>query len=166
MKKLFILRHATALPATDGDFNRNLSAHGINEASLLGDLLSKNGLIPSCVLCSPAERTRQTLAEVVGDAANLKVSFPSNLYNSDASNLLSSTRTVDDEHGSLLVIAHNPGIHEFALQMAGDSIDEIRSFPPSTFCAYECGVDKWGDLSPSKSKLTNVFISGRDYSTN
>ena len=68
MRELILLRHAHADPALPGqsDMDRPLSAEGLAEAESAGRWLRDQGLVPDCVLCSPARRTRETLEAVLG----------------------------------------------------------------------------------------------------
>ncbi|MFW8211369.1 SixA phosphatase family protein, partial [Klebsiella pneumoniae] len=67
MRELILLRHAHAEPATPGqaDLDRPLSPVGLAEAEAAGKWLKENKLLPDCVLCSPARRTRETLEAVL-----------------------------------------------------------------------------------------------------
>ena len=65
MRELILLRHTHAEPAGNGqaDLDRPLSSVGLAEAEAAGKWLKENKLLPDCVLCSPARRTRETLDE-------------------------------------------------------------------------------------------------------
>ena len=64
MKRLLLLRHAKSSwhdPALT-DFERPLNRRGRAAARAIGDYLVRNDLLPDLVLCSAAQRTRETLA--------------------------------------------------------------------------------------------------------
>ena len=66
-RTLFLLRHAQALstPAGGQDFDRKLSPKGIEDAQALGRHLKSKGYKPDFILCSSAQRTRQTCENII-----------------------------------------------------------------------------------------------------
>ena len=64
MKTLFILRHAKSSWDNSAltDFERPLNERGRRDAPRMGRLMRERALRPDVILCSPAERTRQTAA--------------------------------------------------------------------------------------------------------
>lgn len=109
--KLILLRHAKAARPSlrQDDRDRALAPRGLADAARMGDWLRAEGHVPDRILCSPALRTRQTC-----DALGLPRTpsdFPDALYLADAATLLACVATGG---GTLLVIAHNPGIAEAA----------------------------------------------------
>ena len=68
MRKLILLRHAHAESAAPGqpDRERPLSGEGLAEAEAAGRWLKAHGHVPDRILCSQANRTLQTLEQVLG----------------------------------------------------------------------------------------------------
>jgi phosphohistidine phosphatase len=58
------LRHADAAPSVTGDFDRELTAKGLDQADRVGRYCAQIGLIPGVIKTSPVVRARQT-AELV-----------------------------------------------------------------------------------------------------
>ena len=65
---LILLRHAKSdwYSGVPGDFDRPLAARGRKDAPRVGKWMKKNGILPELILCSPAVRTRETPAAVIG----------------------------------------------------------------------------------------------------
>ncbi len=116
MTRLFLLRHAKAMPAEPGtrDFDRPLDAKGILDAKALGGEMLARGLVPIKILCSAALRTRQTLEHVVEILPfESEIIYSDTLYNSEADGYLEEIMAHGD-WASLLVIGHNPATEELS----------------------------------------------------
>lgn len=155
MKKLLILRHAQALGTEVGgsDKTRKLSPKGFQDAQALGRLMVKERLIPDLVLCSTATRTRETLDGVLEEVEADKVDYLDRLYNADYDTLLGALRELGEEPESVLIVAHNPGIHTLAARLANDDgsvhVDRLSmSYAPATLTVLECDINDWADLDP------------------
>ncbi|WP_341718341.1 histidine phosphatase family protein [Micromonospora sp. FIMYZ51] len=122
-RTLVLLRHAKAEPPTaDGiDVARPLAARGRADARAAGAWLARHGLLPDLVLCSAALRTRQTWHEVQlgmtgmpaegGPAGPVPVvRYETQAYEAHPDELLTLLRGVEPSAGTVLLIAHNPGI--------------------------------------------------------
>ncbi|RFU42380.1 histidine phosphatase family protein [Actinomadura logoneensis] len=118
MPTLIVLRHAKA---EDGfgkaDADRELTARGRADASAAGDRLRADGLAPDLVLCSPTVRTRQTLDEL---GLETDVRFEPLIYANDAEELLELVRETGDEVDTLLLVGHNPSVHQLVHDLAPD----------------------------------------------
>ena len=82
MRELILLRHAHAEPPDAGqaDLDRPLSPEGLAEAEAAGRWLAEQGLVPDCVLCSPARRTRETLEAVLGIVGYVEQRLEDSVY--------------------------------------------------------------------------------------
>ncbi|WP_200208423.1 SixA phosphatase family protein [Micromonospora coerulea] len=121
-RTLVLLRHAKAeLPQDVADAERRLTARGHADAAAAGAWLARHGLLPDVVLCSPARRTRQTWHGVElgmtgsppeGGPAGPKpmVRYEADAYDARPDQLLELVRSVELTAGTVLLIAHNPGI--------------------------------------------------------
>ncbi len=121
MRQLLLLRHAKsawdnkALP----DQDRPLSPRGRRAASLMRQAMRDLGLAPDLVLLSPSQRTRETLEALEPwDDAPL-IETVDRLYLATAPQLLEALRGVAETVRSVMLIAHNPGMHELAMLLAG-----------------------------------------------
>ncbi|HXV73209.1 MAG TPA: histidine phosphatase family protein [Sphingomonadales bacterium] len=118
METLYILRHAKAekVKGTQADFDRPLRKEGRAAAEKIGLYLKKKKITPSLVLCSPAARARETLSEVEKAASQRFWSeYVPELYMASAGTLEELVAGSDAER--LMLVGHNPGLHEYALEV-------------------------------------------------
>ena len=132
MRELILLRHAHADPALPGqaDIDRPLSAEGLAEAEAAGRWLRDRGLVPDCVLCSPARRTRETLEAVLGIVGYVDQRLEPAIYEATSGTLA----TLADEHcevGRLMRVGHNPGLERLAALLHSGQTGEYRGMPPA-----------------------------------
>src|SRR5262245_59678675 len=121
MKELLLLRHAKSSWATPGlaDFDRPLNTRGRRAARLLSRFFEDPGLRPALVLSSDAHRTRETLELIHGAlASRVTIHLEPRLYLADPSTLLECLKKIPNDVPSVLMIGHNPGLQEFALELA------------------------------------------------
>lgn len=153
MRRLILMRHAEAEPTSrDGDRGRPLSPRGRETATQSGQTLARLGYRPDHALVSPAVRTRQTwelVAEAFGD---VQVHFPRDLYNAEVETLQDEVAQLEDQAGCLLVLAHNPGIHAYAVELLSDAAASpallerlAMGFPPGAAALF--GIDDYGRVS-------------------
>ncbi|NBX04303.1 MAG: histidine phosphatase family protein [Alphaproteobacteria bacterium] len=164
-KTLYILRHAKAevgLPTQD-DFDRALAPRGVSDAATLAAHMAKNHLLPELVWCSSAVRTRQTLASMQENfTAPPPAELKDKLYNASAGEILTLLSSAPEEVSSLMVIAHNPGVHQLALKLAktGDDkhLDTLAiKYPTCSLTVVEFANAAWRDLAVSHGKLVELI---------
>jgi phosphohistidine phosphatase len=156
-RQLIVMRHATANPGDGRDHARTLTAQGQDEARRVGLALRAHGPIPDRTLCSSAIRCRETLQALsAGLGTTSAVDFEDSLYNASPESLLHGLAGVIDER-RVLLLAHNPGVHMLALDLArGDeaSITRLRAgFAPATIACFEIS-GQWSLLSSGSARLT------------
>lgn len=121
MRQLLLLRHAKSswdereMP----DHERPLNARGRRAAAAMRDAMERLGLAPDMVLVSTSRRTMQTLEAFEPWADTPLVDRMEKLYNASADDLLAALRDMKETVRSVMVIAHNPGIHELAVRLCG-----------------------------------------------
>lgn len=121
-RRLLLLRHAEAASPAGGDLSeqadlaRGLTAEGRIAAGRCGEWLRARALAPDLVLCSPALRTRQTLAglEPALPPPALPTLFCPEIYEAPPEALLACIRHAPDHARTVLLIGHNPGISTLA----------------------------------------------------
>lgn len=122
MRTLFLLRHAKASreSPTRQDFDRPLDERGHRDARLIGEFMLKERIAPAVVLCSPAERTKQTSALVI-DTARLvaPVRYEPGIYEASMPDLLEIIAGTEESMASVLLVGHNPGIEDLLGQLTG-----------------------------------------------
>jgi phosphohistidine phosphatase len=170
MRRLLLLRHAkTERDSPSGqDRDRRLDSRGRADAPAIGRYLADEKLVPDLALVSPAARTRETfelLAPGLEPAPAMEV-IPG-LYGADASELLQIIRMAGQANSrlakSMLVVAHNPGLHELSLVLIGKAKAQDRealedNLPTSGLAVFKFAVDAWDDLSARHGTLER-FVS-------
>ena len=172
MKTLCLLRHGQAGRRIDlQDFDRPLSATGVEAAGRIAATLRGAGLMPDLVLCSGAKRARQTW-EVVdaqlteAEADGLTLELREDLYLASETRLLIALRKLTDAAASVLMIAHNPGLHRLARELAGsgsqaEAVARLgRGFPAAGLAVLAFEAAHWADLAPGRARLTGFLDPG------
>lgn len=140
MRTFILMRHGKAeVGEGKTDFDRELVDRGWSEADSTARQLLAHKLMPDTVLCSASRRTRDTWAAVMphvtGDCI---VHLRRSLYEADVSDLRDALRKSSGQ--CVLVIGHNPTMHELAMEFAGDDGDALAGgFPTSTAAVYTLG---------------------------
>ncbi len=164
MRTLMLYRHAKSSwdDWSLDDFERPLSQRGIEAAPLIGDYITQNQHNPDRILCSPALRTRQTLKLTLPDlAADCGLDFARTLYLASDLTILHHIQQVSDKRDCLMIVAHNPGIHSLAKDLASKSeINESwqkldRKFPTAGLAIFEVTTNYWREIAPSNCWLTD-----------
>lgn len=167
---LFLLRHAKSGWDNPNlqDFERPLSDRGRREAQWLGELLRTRGISPSRIVCSAAQRTRETLAGVVpalGREASIDITR--RLYEAPAERLLLVVREQLPTDESVMLIGHNPGLEDLANLLAGTgdrlAVAALRDkYPPAGLAHIEFDAKRWSDVSAANARLVAFDRPPRD----
>ena len=121
MRQLLLLRHAKSSwddPALS-DHARPLNARGRRAATAMAQAMRELGLAPDIVLVSSARRTLQTLEALTPFDDPALIEPMDALYLAPWRAMLAAIQEVPETARSLLVIGHNPGLHELAMALAG-----------------------------------------------
>src|SRR5260370_30071131 len=127
--RLMLLRHAKSEKAEGGmsDHVRRLSARGKADAPVIGAYMARHALIPDLVLVSTAERTRQTWERVAAALTTPpRVAYEERLYNAGAEAIIALVKGTAAMVRTLLVVGHNPGLHEAARRLIASGDAEAR----------------------------------------
>ncbi len=166
MKRLGLLRHAKSDwdDMSLRDFDRGLNARGRKGAALMGEHIRQQGGKWQLAVASPAERVKLTLAAT---GLDIPVRFEETAYLADSPTLIQLLTSCDDEVDAVLMVGHNPGMQELALDLvAADAENDLYSevlqkYPTAAFAMLELDIDSWTDLSPGCGRLTH-FARPRD----
>lgn len=156
MKTLYILRHAKAAPdGREGDSSRPLMKRGRKAAAAMGEYLAGLEPPPGLVLCSTSRRTRETLDEVLSAFdGEPQLLFEDGLYLASASVLLDRLRRLPEQAASVLLIGHNPGLHQLASSLASKASELADSFPTAALAILRI-PGAWSGLRPHQAKLVD-----------
>jgi phosphohistidine phosphatase len=122
-KRLHLLRHAKSSwdDPTLTDHDRPLSRRGEEAGARLASWIAEHGPIPQLVLCSTATRARRTLELVLPSLDEPVVAFEDGLYQASAARLVERVASLDDALDDVLLVGHNPGLHDLALGLSAGS---------------------------------------------
>lgn len=138
--RLIVLRHAKAAsPLGVADVDRPLADRGRRDAAAVGDELRSTGDLPDLVVCSPALRTVQTQQLLGLDAP---VELEPRVYDNDVRVLLEVLREQSEDVGALLLIGHNPSLHELVETLSGQRRD---GFPTAAMAVIDI-AGPWAQL--------------------
>lgn len=166
MRRLILFRHAQAEPSELGqeDRARALTDHGRKDAAKMGIYMARHALVPDRVALSPAARTQQTwkLAAAAFKPAPAAHSAEA-LYNATPQDIAAVIQAAPNEAGVLLVIAHNPGLHDVALTLIATGDIEARArlrekLPTSGLIVIDFAYEDWALLHPQSGRLER-FVS-------
>jgi phosphohistidine phosphatase len=161
MHQLHLLRHAKSSWDDDTeDHARPLNKRGRESARLIGETLPKSLGALDLVLCSSALRTRETAAlALAGFAQSPPIRYEDELYLASADRLLERLREIDETVESVMVIGHNPGLHDLAIMLAspgsaGFSTLANGKFPTGVRCRLVIATD-WADIDTTRHRLVD-----------
>jgi phosphohistidine phosphatase len=169
MLTLSLLRHAKsswnnpALP----DQDRPLATRGVTDAPLMARAMAERGIDPDLVLCSPARRTRDTLALVLPELkVEPEVVYRDELYHPSPAEMLEILRDAPPSASRLLIVGHNPEIQAFALDLVGSGPTHYRDrleekFPTAGLAVINFTSGTWKGVTVDSGSL-NLFLSPKD----
>lgn len=124
MKTLFLLRHAKSSWATPGqaDHERPLNDRGCKAAAAMGrHIKGLRRSQPTLILASTAQRVTETLVLLLEEwGEGVPVKRHRELYLASPKSLLAHLHNAPENSDNILIVGHNPGIHEFAVQLSGE----------------------------------------------
>ena len=156
MDRLILMRHGKAEQhaASGGDFERALAPRGHNDATLMGLVLAQAGFSPDLALVSSARRTRETWEAVAPAFPSARAEVRRDLYHAEAQDVLAAIRDEAPDGGTVMVVGHNPGLHELALRLTlgGPAEPALLAklggkFPTSTVAVFSLDADGAPTLS-------------------
>jgi len=167
MRRLMLLRHAKTERAEPGqrDRDRKLMKRGRADAPKLGAYMAHHDLIPDLALVSPAVRAEETW-DLVADAFDKppRTEADDRIYNAGPHKLLQIVAEPRNAR-KLLIVGHNPGLHEFAVQLIASGDVEVREqlrekLPTSGLVVMDLPIDDWSQLRPHSARLER-FVTPR-----
>jgi phosphohistidine phosphatase len=149
MKCVTLVRHAQAESALadQSDYDRALTRRGAEDASEMARRLKQLKPRVDFIVSSPAPRAFAT-AEIF--ARVLKIS-PERLdkeerfYTAGANEFLITLNECDNRHTHILIVAHNPGITDFADKLSAER--GIDAMPTCAVVTMQFEIAKWEELA-------------------
>jgi phosphohistidine phosphatase len=169
MRRLLLLRHAKSSWDTPGlaDLERPLAPRGRRTAPLVAQLMVKRRWVPDVVLCSQAERVRETwqlMVALLGE--QIPVKTLRTIYPGAPSRLLMTLRRAPDEAKTLLLIGHNPGLGALATSLCGagskKTLEKMSAkFPTAGLAVIDFDVEHWSEVAAGAGRL-EAFVRPKD----
>lgn len=161
MKTIILLRHAKSawddpdLP----DHDRPLSERGREDAATLGRIWQGRQVSPELVVTSSARRTQQTL-ELVQNRLDAQppVTVERELYLCGRRAWLERLRRLPAEVETVLVVGHNPDLHDLALYLVGSGDKDLRKslarkFPTCASVTLRVETEDWRTIDHGVAQL-------------
>lgn len=168
MKRLILMRHAKTEPWSEGidDFARALVPRGYSDAQIVAEELVSRNWSPNLILVSSARRARETCSEVAKIFEDERVRPMEALYLSGVRGLREAVSAAESAE-TLMLIGHNPGMHDFACDISREGGTESHpamlrlheKFPTSCAALFE--TEEAGAFVAAHFKLIDV-IRARD----
>lgn len=168
MKILYILRHAKAGQTNKNiinDHDRPLTEKGISQCAMVGKHLKKSKAKIDLIMSSTSRRTKETTELTLKELKkDIKTRFLSKLYLGGVNDILKQARKAEKSAKSLLIVGHNPGLHQLAASLVkeGDAKairNMIGNFPPGSLAVMQFDVDDWNEVKWRSGKLIDFFVS-------
>ena len=170
MRQLLLLRHAKASWDDPGmaDHGRPLNPRGRHAAQAMRDEMRRRDIQVDLVLVSSARRTLQTLQSLAPVVAPMAVEPMDALYLASAPAMLHVLRQVTPTMRTILLIGHNPGLHDLALLLADGGLAAsaapgaqvlAEGYPTMGLAQFDvdCG---WEALGPGHATLRLFLTQG------
>jgi len=171
MRQLLLLRHAKSSwdEATLSDHARPLNARGRQAAAVMAEQMRELGLVPDIVLVSSARRTLQTLEALQPLEGSPIVEVMDDLYLAPWQRLMETLRSMPETARSVMLIGHNPGLHELGLALMGPTGAAMgghhsrrlaESYPTGALAEFTV-AGAWRQLQDGGGRLVR-FLAPRD----
>jgi phosphohistidine phosphatase len=166
MRRLLLLRHAKAERPEPGveDHSRVLIERGRKDAAKIGAYMAGHALVPDRVVMSPSARTQETWKFAATAFRPTPAAMSAErLYDATTHDILGVIKDTPASAHTLLVIGHNPGLHEVTLMLIAsgdiDTRERLREkLPTSGLVMIDFAFDDWGKLHPQSGRLER-FVS-------
>jgi phosphohistidine phosphatase len=165
MHKLHLLRHAKSSWKQDvKDHQRRLNRRGREAARRVGRHFPETAEALDLILCSSALRARETMDLFL---AELRMRPRSNvedeLYAASQEKLMGRLRGLTEDEVNVLLVGHNPGLHELAITLADTSSVRFRAlasgkFPTAARVSFRIS-DCWSALGRSRYELVDYVTA-------
>jgi phosphohistidine phosphatase len=128
--------------------------------------LRRESIRPALVLCSPARRARETLELIAPALPDVAAWIEPELYGADARKLLVRLRGLPPTVPSVLVVGHNPGLHDLAVMLAGsgdaETLARLRErLPTGALVTLVSPSRTWRTLRSREGQL-NAYVLPRE----
>ena len=170
MRQLLLLRHAKSSwdDASLPDRDRPLNHRGRKAAAAMRKAMRHLGLMPDVILVSTSRRTMETLEALEPWEETPLIEPIDSLYLAEQAQLLAVLHGVAETVRSVMVIGHNPGLHDLAVALAGAELLArgnaseralAHGFPTGALAEFTI-AGSWWDLRAGGGRLVR-FLTPR-----
>ena len=127
-----------------------------------GGIILKNKN-PNLILCSTAIRAKETLGHLISLNKESPTLYDESLYLAEPKKITDCIIKNASDEETILLVAHNPGIHELTLNLSENNshVNLEEGYPTASISIISLGNDDWHDLGSKKLELIK-FIRPRD----
>jgi len=161
---LQLVRHAKSSWADPSvpDIDRPLSGRGRRAAQALARRLAEIDERPGVVLCSPAQRARETLGAIEGVLdASAEIRIEPVIYGGGPDDLLGVLRSLPLAAATVMVIGHNPTLLDLAIGLIipddSDDLARLRAKLPTGAMASLVVPNGWDQITFGSAMLRGFW---------
>jgi len=166
MRRIFLLRHAKAERSNPGtqDRARVLIERGRKDAARIGAYMANHALLPDRIVLSPSARTQETWKCLSGEFKSAPGAISAEqLYDAAPRDIIGVVKASPASAYSLMLIGHNPGLHEAALMLIAsgdiDARERLREgLPTAGLVVVDFSFDDWSKVHAHSGRLER-FVS-------
>jgi phosphohistidine phosphatase len=153
--RLIVMRHAKAGELPGGpDADRALRPRGRKDATAAGAWLRGHGFLPDAVICSSAQRTRQTWQYVSAELGTpVSADIDARLYGAGAGQLADIIRATSPQVAALMYVGHNPAAAQLAASLTATEV----SFPTAAVAVIDL-PGPWAELADGAGVLAASWL--------
>jgi phosphohistidine phosphatase len=164
VRTVILLRHGKSSwsDSTLADIDRPLAPRGERASRRIAKYMRQKRIRPELVLCSTSVRTRQTLEAIQPSLGkSCQIELLPQLYAASEPELLERLQALPESVSSVMLIGHNPGLHDLALVLASRGADLpqlTEKFPTGALAMLVVQRESWADLSPGDAELVDYVV--------
>jgi phosphohistidine phosphatase len=160
MLRLMLLRHAKSdrMPGVD-DHERPLAPRGRRDSEVMGLYMVREGLLPDLAIVSTARRAQETFDLVRSAfAADIAKKDDRRIYEGSTPTILEVIGESPPEVQTLLLVGHNPRIHELPLALVGtarqsDLARLQEKYPTAGLAVLDFDIERWPEVTMRLGQL-------------
>jgi phosphohistidine phosphatase len=155
-----LMRHGDAEPlhSADRDFDRPLTARGYRDIEHIGRWIQKYGWIADRIICSTAQRAKQTseyLCQQIGINPQT-IESEERIYEADLNQLIAILNETSPSTKKLMIVGHNPGLSHLLNYLLPD--ESANSSMPTAALAIISLDASWRNLDQNIGKLLSLIL--------
>jgi phosphohistidine phosphatase len=166
VRRVVIVRHAKSdwSDWSLADHDRPLAPRGIKALKRMRNHLA-GASPPDLVLCSSARRTRDTLDGIAAALPDdVEIHVEDEIYDASAWSLVDRLRIIDDDVTTVMLVGHNPGLHDLAVDLVGEGDDADTTMRERLMTKFPTGAiatvsfdGAWPDVESGCATLDDFF---------